>query len=144
MEFPPFLEHAKRVLKPKGSIIFNLPALVIGISRGFIWFIEQSVREVLPGEELYRRIPRSLLLEECTKQGFVCDSEQPYQFKLSKEDVREFFKVLRYRYPFILFPKEMPYEERLRLCTQIFNSAVKRLTDKGVTEEGTVFVLRPK
>jgi precorrin-6B methylase 2 len=142
MEISPFLRNAKQILKPQGKIVFNLPALVTGISRGFIWFIEQSVREVLPGEELYRRIPRGLLLTAFAKQGFSLETEQRYRFKLSKEDVNEFFKVLRYRYPFILFPRDMPYEERLQLCTRIFKSAVKRLTEKGVIEEGAVFVLR--
>jgi ubiquinone/menaquinone biosynthesis C-methylase UbiE len=143
MEIPPFLRNAKRVLKHGGRVVFNLPALVTGISRGFIWFIEQSVREVLPGEELYRRIPRSFLLNEFSKQGFTVESEVPYRFRLSKGDVQAFFKVLRYRYPFILFPKEMPYKQRLSLCTRIFRSAIKRLTGKGVLEEGTVFVIKP-
>jgi ubiquinone/menaquinone biosynthesis C-methylase UbiE len=143
MELPPFLRNARRVLKRKGKVAFNLPALVTGISRGFIWFIEQSVREVLPGEELYRRIPRQLLMGEFSKKGFIVESEKTYRFRLKKDDVRAFFKVLRYRYPFILFPKEMPYKQRLRLCTRIFNSAVKRLADNGVFEEGTVFVIRP-
>ncbi len=142
MEITPFLRNTKRVLKRGGRVAFNLPALVTGISRGFIWFIEQSVREVLPGEELYRRIPRSFLLSEFSKQGFRVESEVPYRFQLSKGDVQAFFKVLRYRYPFILFPKEMPYKQRLDLCTRIFKLAVKRLTDKGILEEGTVFVIK--
>ena len=64
-----------------------------------------------------------------------------YFFELSKKNVESFFDVLRYRYPFILFPKEMPYPEKLKRCSEIFKDSLRYVPKDGLKEEGVIFVL---
>ncbi len=142
MELPEFFKSANKILKPEGLIVFNLPALVLGKMRGFIGFIEQTVRKEMPGKQLYRRILPKQLYRLFKKFNYEIIKEKHYDFKMPKDNVAQFFKVLRYRYPFILFPKELPYAQRLKICTRMFNFALKNLPKQGLTEEGTIFVIK--
>lgn len=141
MELLTFFKNARNVLAPGGKIVFNLPVLVLGEVKGFIGFIEKSVRAELPGKQLYRRILARQLARTFKKYNYRLVKIKHYSFILSKNNISRFFKVLRYRYPFILFPKELSYEKRLQLCTQIFKIALEKLPKKGVKEEGKIFVV---
>lgn len=144
MELLTFFKNAHKVLKPNGRIVFNLPSLVLGEETGFINFIEQAVRKEIPGKKLYRRILVSQLKRIFKQSKFTLSSLISYKFPLSKQNISQFFQVLRYRYPFILFPKEMTYKARLKQCTKIFSLAAKKLPKKGLKEEGKIFVVKKK
>jgi len=141
IELSPFFKNARKILRPNGKIVFNLPALVLGETKGFIGFIEKSVRKEMPGKQLYRRIILAELTKIFRQNSYTLEKQKHFRFTMSKSNVAKFFKVLRYRYPFILFPKKLSYKERFKLCTKIFNTALKKMPSKGISEEGYVFVI---
>lgn len=141
MKLSTFFKSARKILAPKGKIIFNLPVLVLGEAEGFIGFIENTVRAELLGKQLYRRILPTQLYQHFKHYDYKLVKCKRYSFILSKTNIAQFFKVLRYRYPFILFPKELSYERRLQLCSKIFKTALKKIPREGIREEGVIFVV---
>ncbi len=140
LEIESFVKSAKGVLKNGGKIVFNLPSLVVEKERGFIYFIEHFFRQTLQSDIIYRRIPIDYLKKIFEKNGFKLSTMKDYSFNMSKKNVTDFFDVLRYRYPFILFPKEMPYPQKLKRCTEIFNDSLRYVPKEGLDEEGVIFV----
>jgi SAM-dependent methyltransferase len=137
-----FFAGAARALKPGGVLAFNLPAKVLGERKGFIHYLESFFLAHGAGGGAYRRIPRGQLNRLARRNGFRIESEHVATFRLSRANVRSFFALLRYRYPFILFPQTMPYEERFRKCAELFERALARVPAAGIQERMHVFVLR--
>ncbi len=137
-------KNISKILGKDGFLVFNLPALVVGKEKGFIFFIEQFFRQALNNKALYRRIKNVSLKKLFAKNGFCLVSSKEYSFRMSKQNVAEFFNLLRYRYPFILFPKRMPYNEKLEKCTEIFNKSLAYIPENGIREIGILFVVRKK
>ncbi len=144
LELEPLIKDLKKVVKRGGKIIFNLPSLVVERETGFIYFIEHFFRETLKSDLIYRRIPIPLLKAKFNKNGFSLQKMKDYAFNMPKANVKKFFDVLRYRYPFILFPKEMPYAEKLKRCTDIFNDSLRYVPKEGLAEKGVIFVFEKK
>jgi|SRR3989344_4230599 len=144
LELDPLIKDLSKVVKKGGKVIFNLPALVVEKETGFIYFIEHFFKETLKSDLIYRRIPISLLRTKFSKNGFKLSKMKNYEFNMSKSNVKKFFDVLRYRYPFILFPKEMPYVEKLKRCTDIFNDSLRYVPREGLDERGVVFVFEKR
>ncbi len=140
LELDPLIKDLKKILKKGGKIVFNLPALVVEKERGFIYFIEHFFRKTLKSDLIYRRIPIKILKRKFEDKGFKLIKIKDYSFNMTKPNIKSFFDVLRYRYPFILFPKEMPYSEKLKRCTDIFNDSLRYVPQEGLEEEGMVFV----
>jgi ubiquinone/menaquinone biosynthesis C-methylase UbiE len=143
LELEPLFKNIAKVVKKNGLVVFNLPALVVGEEKGFIFFIEHFFREKLNTAVVYRRITLKDL-EKVFKKYFRLIKLKRYSFKMSKRNVAIFFDLLRYRYPFIFFPKEMPYSQKLKKCTEIFNEALRYIPKDGISEEGFVFVLKKR
>ncbi len=141
MEIKPLFKSLRSVLKNKGKILFNLPALVVGKDRGFIYFIEHFFRKTLQSDIIYRRISVESIKEISNDCKLNLSYKKDYSFDLTKKNVESFFDVLRYRYPFILFPKEMPYPEKFKRCSEIFNDSLRYIPKEGLKEEGTIFVI---
>lgn len=142
LELEPLIRSLKRVVKSKGRIVFNLPDLVVGKEAGFIYFIEHFFRQALHSSLIYRRIKVAYLKKIFSRYGFKLVKQKPYSFKLSKQNVARFFDLLSYRYPFILFPKNMPYLQKLRRCVEIFHDSLRYIPKDGIKEEGFVFVMQ--
>ncbi len=136
------LKNIFKILKKNGLVIFNLPALVVGQEKGFIFFIEHFFRQALNSKMIYRRIKLDYFKKLFKKYNFQFIKLKKYSFKMSKQNVVQFFNLLRYRYPFILFPKEVPYDQKLKKCTEIFNESLKYIPRDGINEEGFVFVIK--
>lgn len=132
------------MLKKGGYLIFNLPSLVVEKERGFIFFIEHFFRQTMNTSIFYRRIKLHELMNIFERQGFELTTSKEYHFNMSKKNVAKFFDLLRYRYPFILFPDNIPYNERLRQCTEIFQDSLRYIPKEGIDEEGIAFVIRKK
>ncbi len=137
-------KNISKILKKDGLVVFNLPALVVGKEKGFIFFIEHFFRQSLNNKMIYRRIKVDYLKKLFKKSNFSLISIREYSFNMSKPNVVKFFDLLRYRYPFILFPKKMPYKEKLKRCTEIFNESLKYIPRSGINEVGYVFVIKKK
>lgn len=144
LELDPLIKDLDKILKKGGKVIFNLPSLVVERETGFIYFIEHFFRETLKSDLIYRRIPIPLLKAKFNKKGFSLQKMKDYEFNMPKTNVKKFFDVLRYRYPFILFPKEMPYSEKLKRCTDIFNDSLRYVPKEGLDERGVVFVFEKR
>lgn len=142
LELEPLLCSLQKVVKPKGNIIFNFPALVVGKEAGFIYFIEHFFRQALQSSLIYRRIKIASLKKAFARYGFKMIKQKPYSFVLSKQNVSRFFDLLSYRYPFILFPKSMPYQQKLKRCVEIFHDSLRYIPNDGIKEEGFVFVMK--
>jgi len=144
LEIESVFKSLSNVIRKNGHIIFNLPALVVEKERGFIFFIEHFFRQMLNSKIIYRRIKISYLKKLFKRYNLKMVKMQEYSFRMSKQNVGKFFDLLRYRYPFILFPKEMQYQKKLKKCTEIFNESLKYVLKKGIREEGVVFVVQRK
>lgn len=141
LELEPLLRSLSKVVKLKGKIIFNLPALVVGKEAGFIYFIEHFFRQALQSSLIYRRIKIVDLKKVFARYGFKLVKQKSYSFVLLKQNVARFFDLLSYRYPFILFPKSMPYQQKLKRCVEIFHDSLRYIPKEGIKEEGFVFVM---
>lgn len=144
MEIGSLFKSISRILRKNGTAIFNLPALVVEKEKGFVFFIEHFFRQTLNSKAIYRRIKISRLKKLASKHGLQMVKTKEYSFITPKQNVAKFFDLLRYRYPFILFPKEMPYNQKLKRCTEIFNESLKYIPKDGIEEDGFVFVLKKK
>jgi len=144
MEIEKTFKNLSRILKKNGKIIFNLPALVIEKEKGFIFFIEHFFRQTLNSNMIYRRIKLDYLKKVFTKYSFRILNIKEYSFKMSKSNIKKFFNLLKYRYPFILFPKNMPYDKKLRKCEKIFNESLKYIPKEGIEENGFLFIIGKK
>jgi ubiquinone/menaquinone biosynthesis C-methylase UbiE len=140
LELKPLFKSMMKVLKKNGLVIFNLPALVTGEEKGFIFFIENFFREKLNTTAVYRRITLKDLGKVFNKH-FRLIKLRRYSFKMSKRNVAIFFDLLKYRYPFIFFPKEISYNQKLKKCTEILNEVLRYIPKDGISEEGLIFVL---
>jgi len=138
------LKNANKVLNKEGVILFNLPSVILGEKKGFIFFIEDYFRKAMGTNMLYKRIDLDKLMEMLEKRGFELVSSKEYCFKMSRENVEKFFDLLKYRYPFIFFPEELSYKEKLQKCTEIFKDSLESIPDGGIKEEGRVFVIRKR
>ena len=130
-----------KIMNKNGKVIFNLPALVLGKERGFIFFIEHFFKEKLNSDMKYRRINIKDIQDISKKNGFKISSMENYSFKMSKDNVKKFFNLLKYRYPFILFPKEMQTKDRVKKCDEIFKESLRYIPKDGIKEKGVVFIL---
>ena len=144
LEIETTLKNISKLLKRKGLILFNLPALVVEKEKGFIFFIEHFFRQTLNNKMIYRRIKINHLKKLFRKYNFINLSTKEYTFKMTKYNVAKFFDLLKYRYPFILFPKEMPYNLKLKKCAAIFNESLRYVPKNGINENGFVFVIKKK
>jgi len=144
LEIESTIGNVSKVLKTGGYLVFNLPALVIEKEKGFIFFIEHFFRQTMNTNILYRRIKLHELMNIFERHGFELVNSKDYSFNMSKKNVAEFFNLLRYRYPFILFPENMPYNEKLKKCTEIFQDSLRYIPKEGINEEGIAFILRKK
>lgn len=142
MDIETIFKNIRKVLKKDGIVIFNLPALIVEKERGFIFFIEHFFRQILNSKMIYRRIKIDYLKKLFKKYNFQLATFREYSFKMSKLNVAQFFDLLRYRYPFILFPKEIPYNIKLKKCTEIFNESLKYIPRSGIDEVGFIFVIK--
>lgn len=142
LDFKVLLKDLNKVLKNGGKIVFNLPALVIGKEKGFIFFIEHFFRQALGSDIIYRRIKVNDLINSFSENGFKVVKMKDYSFNISKNNVSEFFNVLRYRYPFILFPEDIPYSQKLKRCTEVFNDSLRYIPKEGLNEEGVIFIVK--
>ncbi|GEM_PF-3621215 len=130
-----------KIMNKNGKVIFNLPALVLGKEKGFIFFIEHFFREKLNSNMKYRRIDVDDIIEISRQNNFKISSMKDYSFKMSKNNVKQFFNLLKYRYPFILFPKEMQTKDRVKKCDEIFKESLRYIPKDGIEEKGVVFTL---
>ena len=144
MDIETTIKNIQRVLKKDGVIVFNLPALVVEKEQGFIFFIEHFFRQSLNSGMIYRRIKINYLKKILKKYNLIFLSMRKYSFRLSKPNVAKFFDLLKYRYPFILFPEKMPYSEKLKKCAKIFNESLRYIPKNGIEEVGFIFVSRRK
>ncbi len=144
MELELLFKNISKILNKNGIVVFNLPALVVEKERGFIFFIEHFFRQTLNSKMIYRRIKLNHLKKLFRKYNFMPLSMKEYTFKMTKYNVAQFFNLLRYRYPFILFPKEAPYDVKLKRCTEIFNESLRYIPKNGITEDGFVFMIKKK
>lgn len=130
-----------KLINKNGRIIFNLPALVLGKEKGFIFFIEHFFREKLNSSMKYRRINTEDIKIISRKNNFKINKIRDYSFNMSKDNVRKFFNLLKYRYPFILFPKEMQIKDRVKKCDEIFKESLRYVPKEGLKEVGYIFEL---
>lgn len=144
LEIETTLKNSRKVLKKGGYIVFNLPALVAEKEKGFIFFIEHFFRQRMNTSIFYKRIKLNKLMNLFEKHGFELIKSKGYSFNMGKKNVEKFFNLLRYRYPFILFPEDMPYNEKLKRCTEIFQDSLRYIPKEGINEEGIAFILRKK
>ncbi len=144
LEIESTIGNISKVLKTGGYLLFNLPALVVEKEKGFIFFIEHFFRQTMNTDILYKRIKLHKLMNIFEKHDFELVNSKDYSFNMSKKNVAEFFNLLRYRYPFILFPENMPYNEKLKKCTEIFQDSLRYIPKDGINEEGIAFILRKK
>lgn len=135
------IKSLSSIINKKGKIIFNLPALVLGKERGFIFFIEHFFRERINSSMKYRRINLNDIKEISRKNNVKINKIKDYSFKMSKNNVKKFFNLLKYRYPFILFPKEMQTKDRIKKCDEIFKESLRYIPKDGIEEKGVVFIL---
>lgn len=142
LEIETVIKNISKILKKNGQVVFNLPALVVGRENGFIFFIEHFFRQALNSKMIYRRIKMNYLKNLFKKYNLQSIRIKKYSFKMSKPNVAQFFDLLRYRYPFILFPTEMPYNQKLKRCTEIFNDCLRYVPKNGISEEGFVFIVK--
>lgn len=142
LEIEKTLKSLLKTLKKDGKIIFNLPALVIEKEKGFIFFIEQFFKKTLNSNIMYRRIKIDYLKKLFERYDYKLLMTKEYSFNMPKENISEFFNLLKYRYPFILFPKEMPYEEKLKRCEEIFKESLKYIPKEGIMEYGYIFIIQ--
>lgn len=142
LELNNVFKNLAKVLKKNGLIIFNLPSLVVEKEKGFIFFIEHFFRQTLNSKMIYRRIKTNYLKSLFKKNGFSLVKIKEYSFKMSKKNVAHFFNLLKYRYPFILFPKETPYRTKLKKCAEIFKESLKYIPKEGIDETGFIFVIK--
>lgn len=142
LEIETLFKNLSKVLKKDGYIVFNLPALVVEKEKGFIYFIEHFFRQALNSKTIYRRIKTDYLRKLFKKHNLKLVKFKEYSFKMSKQNVAQFFDLLRYRYPFILFPKEVPYPQKLKRCTEIFNDSLRYIPKEGINEDGFVFAVK--
>jgi len=140
LEIGTTLRNCAKVLKKGGHIVFNLPALVVKKEKGFIFFIEHFFRQALNSNMIYRRIDIESLKKLFRENKFKFTKLKEYSFNMSKKNVAEFFNLLRYRYPFILFPKEIPYKVKLKRCTEIFQESLRYIPKEGIDEDGFLFI----
>ena len=143
LELKSLFNNIAKVLKKNGLVVFNLPALVVGEEKGFIFFIEHFFREKLNTTAVYRRITLKDLGKVFNKH-FRLIKLKMYSFKMSKRNVAMFFDLLKYRYPFVFFTKKMPYSLKLKKCIEIFKEALRYIPKAGISEEGFVFVLKKR
>ncbi|MFH0948951.1 MAG: class I SAM-dependent methyltransferase [Candidatus Aenigmatarchaeota archaeon] len=144
LEIEIMLKNVSKILNKNGIFAFNLPALITGNERGFMFFIEHFFRKALNSKMIYRRISEERLKKLFRKYKFQSVLSKKYSFRVSKPNVAQFFDLLRYRYPFIFFPKEIPYNKKLKRCTEIFNESLKYIPKDGINEVGFVFVIKKK
>jgi len=144
LEIEPVFKNIQKVLKKNGLIVFNLPALVVEQEKGFVFFIEHFFRQTLNSKLIYRRIKTNYLKKIFRKHNFKLLTMKEYSFRSSKKNVAKFFDLLRYRYPFILFPEKVPYSKKLKKCTEIFNESLKYIPKTGIDEIGFVFIAKKK
>jgi ubiquinone/menaquinone biosynthesis C-methylase UbiE len=142
MEIETLFKNLSKILNKNGQVVFNLPALVVGEEKGFIFFIEHFFRQSLNSQMIYRRIKLKYLKNIFKIYGFKIIKIRAYSFKMSKKNVSQFFNLLKYRYLFILFPNNISYKQRLRECTAIFNDALRYIPRDGISEDGFVFVAK--
>ncbi len=135
-------KNCRKILKKNGLIILNLPALVVEKEKGFIFFIEHFFRQTMNSKMIYRRIKIEDINKISKRYDLNIERINNYSFNMSKENVAQFFDLLRYRYPFILFPEEMPYKEKLKKCTEIFKESLRYIPKEGIKEYGFVFVVK--
>ena len=127
-----------KLLKPNGYLIFNLPKINLSKKEGFIYLLEYSFEKELGKIKKYRRIKISSLYDAC--KGKFSIKRKEYKFIMSKSNVKEFFKVLIYRYPFIFFENDRSYQERIKICNEVFNKILKE--NKSFYEAGEIFILK--
>ncbi|MBI4019797.1 MAG: methyltransferase domain-containing protein [Candidatus Aenigmarchaeota archaeon] len=133
-----------KVLNKGGLLAFNLPSLVLGREKGFVSFIESFFRQELNSTAVYRRISMDYAKRALEKYGFWIESMKEYELRLSRQNIGLFFELLRYRWPFVFFPRGMQYEKKLELCKRIFDECYKHVPAGGMKDYGFSFVLRKK
>jgi len=131
-----------KVIKPKTKIIANLPSLIINKKSGFIHYLENVFKEKAKIKKRYRRIPIYKLSYILKKNKLKIECRERYKFRLNKEDIKEFFKVLQYRYPFIFFSENIPYKKRYEKCREIFNEIIKSTPSSDLEENGYILTLK--
>jgi len=132
-----------KILRKGGYVIFNISSLSLGIKDGFTYLLERTFIKKLVNIKVskYRRINMKHL-NNIVKRKFEIKTK-PYLFILSKENVKEFFRILVYRDPFIFFRKSnIPYKKAFSICKKIFNEILKE--NKSFYESGYVFILKKK
>lgn len=142
VEIETAFKNMPKILKKNALVVFNLPALVVDKEKGFIFFIEHFFRQMFNSKMIYRRIKPDYLKKLFKKSNFRLIKTKKYLFGLSKRNVAQFFDLLRYRYPFILFSKKMPYKQKLKECTEAFNESLRYIPKDGINEEGFVFIVK--
>lgn len=138
VEVKPTIEVCYKLLKPGGYLVFNLPKIILSKKEGFIYLLEHYFEKKLGKIKKYRRIKLSYLYHLC--RGKFSIKRKEYKFSLSKKNVKKFFKVLVYRYPFIFFKSKTPYKRRIRICKEIFNKILKE--NSSFYEAGEIFILK--
>lgn len=141
MELESLFSNIKEILNQDGIIIANLPSLTIGKNKGFIYEIEKFFKKKAKIDKLYRRISINNLKKILRKNNLVAYKTIPYSFNLQKENIRKFFDVLKYRYPFIFFPDKINYKERYEKCRILFKELLKEIPSKGLREEGIIICI---
>jgi len=129
-------------IKKGGLVITNVPVYITGCEDGFIGFIESNFRKEENVDRAYRRIKLEELKAAANENGFAIERTEPYEFNLSASNIGKFFRLLKYRYPFVFFSDAMSYEGRLKRCETIFNRMLKKVPEEGIDEKGDIFLIR--
>ena len=144
MEIKSLFKNLKKILNKNGLIIANLPYLTINKNEGFIYKIEDFFRKKSKIQKLYRRILLKNLNDILINNKLRIRKTQEYNFNLSKDNIKRFFDVLKYRYPFIFFPDKISYEERYKKCEKLFNQLLTSIPKIGIEERGLILLIDNK
>lgn len=142
MDLDALFKSLPKIMKPETKIIANLPSLVANEKKGFIYYLEKTFGKEKILQKGYRRIPLKELSRILRRNKLKIEKRRRYEFKLDKKNLVEFFKILRYRYPFIFLSEKIPYKERYEKCKRIFDKMIKDMPKKGIKETGYVLVIR--
>ena len=133
MNVPVLLRNLSHIT---GRLAFNVPYAVLDKNKGFIAYIESKFSEV-KGKK-YRRLQHKEIGRWMKITGWKID-EIEYSFWLSRNNIKQFLAVLRYRYPFIFFP-HLSYNKAIKIIDEVFKKIIRELPPKGIQENGIIFI----
>ena len=142
MNLEVLFKNLPKIMKKETSIITNLPSLTLGKRSGFIDDIESFFRKEIKIKKIYRRIPIQQLTKILKKNKLKIDKKQKFSFLMTKYNIKLFFNVLKYRYPFIFFSEKVPYKERYNTCIRIFGKLLRSIKGKGLKENGLIISIK--